>query len=357
VFRIALVGILSLINSTTVMALATEQVGNAPIRRSLGESDELLTTVNVHSRVYWREINGNPTYYFKGSPKDLNEAIRNFAKITVEKREIILLPGTGETKTFGGKNVPFDWSVHVPMGLHRGGDSDVADNRATLTIYINVPLPPSLVDAVKFRDWIAQLDNGSFKIRDKATKQIEAIGPAGAGMIRDAIKSGPSAEARDRLERLLVSASTDIRIDTIEFPDGIAVVSVETLLKRCRKEMSNSSHDLRGAALSVMGNYGDIPDEILPSIEKAIKEEKHEYPLRCAVGVASRLGTKARPLLPVLRERAKSDDDNVRVACQHAIDEIEKAASVPVDESSSKTQATVRKEIRNFVEKKGMADK
>jgi hypothetical protein len=79
-----------------------------------------------------------------------------------------------------------------------------------------------------------------------------------------------------------------------------------------------------------------------------LKEEKHEYPIRCACSVACRVGTAGKPLLPALRELLKSDDKNVVNFAQYAIDAIEKAKETPVDEAEAKKQSTIRKEIQAF---------
>src|SRR5262245_56075695 len=88
-----------------VHALATDQLGNAPIGPGWGFDAKLLAAVNVEERVYWCEVNGNPTFFFKGGPKAVNEAIRRFAAIPADKREIILLPGPGATRTFDKKPI------------------------------------------------------------------------------------------------------------------------------------------------------------------------------------------------------------------------------------------------------------
>jgi hypothetical protein len=106
-----------------VFALATEQLGNKPIGLSWDFGAKLLEAVNVEERVYWYEVNGNPTFFFKGGPKELNQAIRRFAAIPHDKREIVLLPGPGAIQTFDKKPVTFDWSLHVPMGFYFGGES------------------------------------------------------------------------------------------------------------------------------------------------------------------------------------------------------------------------------------------
>lgn len=108
---------------------------------------------------------------------------------------------------------------------------------------------------------------------------------------------------------------------------------------------------MRGIAASWLGSYHDAaPDEVIRDLEKVLKAEKHEYPLRCAAGSASRLGAAGKPLLPALRAAMKTDDKSVRESCQYAIDLIEKASPDPADGAAGKTRATVRREVRALVE-------
>jgi len=88
-----------LIAPASVLALATDQYGNKPIGPGWNFDAQLLDAVNVNARVYWFEVNGNPYFYFKGTPKELNEAIRLFAAIKHEKKEIILFSGRGTAKS------------------------------------------------------------------------------------------------------------------------------------------------------------------------------------------------------------------------------------------------------------------
>src|SRR5262249_51255932 len=156
-----------------------------------------------------------------------------------EKKEIILLPGPGERQTLQGKPVAFDWSVHVPMGLKFDGDSEVADTRATLTIHITTARPPALGDPAKARKWIADLGSDDFKTREMAAKELAALGPSVASMLRDSLKGGASAEVRDRLERVLASVSVGLSLDVLNLPDGVPVIDLETLLARYRKALSD----------------------------------------------------------------------------------------------------------------------
>jgi len=340
--------LLTLALPSAAHALATESLGNSPIGAGWGFDSKLLAVVNVHARVYWYEVNGNPYFFFKGETKELNEALTAFAKLDAEKKEIILIAGAGETKTLGGKPVAFDWCVHVPMGLHFGGDSDVADTRATFTIHIPNPLPPAVTDRAKVRGWIADVNSDDFKTRAKATAELETLGPSVAASIREALKDKLPADARDRLERVLAQISGPITLNALNLPDKIPVIGVENLLERSRKGLSDKDSHARGIAASSLVRHRVPTAEILPDLEKVLKEEKNEYPLRCATGSASVLGEEGRPLLPALRALLKSEDKNVVNAAQYAIDAIEKAKAVAADQEDVKKRAQIRKEIREF---------
>jgi hypothetical protein len=332
-------------------ALATEQLGNKPIGPGWGFDGKLLAAVNMDERVYWYEVNGNPFFFFKGGPKALNEAIRRFAAIPAEKREIILIAGPGRTHTLTRTQVvAYDWCLHVPMGLKLGGDSLIADTRATLTIYIEASRPPAPADPAKVRQSIKDLASDDFTTRAKASRELEAIGAPVAASIREALKDTRSPEARDRLEKVLARVSGTITLDVLELPEGIPVIGVETHLERCRKELSNKDHHVRGQAASGLAAHKPLAAEIVPDLEKVLKTETHEYPLRCAASIASTIGAEAKSLLPALRAGLKNEDKNVQNFFQYAIDAIEKAKPEVVSEAEAKTRAAIRKEIREFIE-------
>ena len=328
-----------------VQAWGSEQLGNAPLREF---DSPLFAAVNVPERVYYYEVNGNPAFFFKGGPQAVNAAVRRFAALPAERREIVLVPGPGVTRTFDRKPVAYDWSLHVPMGLRFGGDSEVADTRATLTIHITAPVPPPPADPAKVKRWIGELNSDDFKTRERAAKELTAAGPAVAALVREALKDTRAVEARERLERVLAALSTEIRLDLLELPNDIPVVGPETLLGRARRELSNKSPEVRGYAASSLWHPAATAEDVLPDLEKVLKDEKGEYPLRCAMSVAAQLGAAARPLLPALREHLTSDDKNVRHMARSAIEMIEAAKP----EAELWTRAVIRKEIREFVERR-----
>jgi hypothetical protein len=349
--------VLALACPAATFGLATEQFGNGRITMGLGFDGTVTKAVNVESRVYWYEVNGNPTFFFKGGPKELNEALRHFAAIHHDKKEIILLPGPGLAYSLGRKEVPYTWSLHVPGGLHFGGDSEVADTRATLTIHITDPAPAAPTDPAKIKKWIADLNSDGFKVRDEASRQIEAVGPPAAALLREALKAKPSAEARDRIERLLEKANSTVRLDVLDLPADVPVISLETLMSRARTELSNSDPNVRGYAIGHLTHRSASPEEILPDVEKMVKDEKHEYPLRCAIGCATHLSFTARPLIPILQERMKTTDENVINSCKYAIDVLEKAKPEAHPEAEVKARLALRADILKFVEARARSKK
>ena len=329
-------------------ALATEQLGNAPISGGLNFGAEVLAAVNLPSRVYWYEVNGNPTFFFRGDIRELNEALRKFAAIPAEKREIILVPGAGETTTLTREQrIAYNWSLHVPLGDRLGNDDDVGDVRATFTIHIAAPRPAP-VSRDEVQKWVAQLDGADFKARERASKALEALGPGAALPLREAVKTVATPEARERIERLL-RGMNGIGLDQLELPSGVAVIGPEPLLERARRGLKKADGNLRGhAALALVGRYPDA-EEVLPDLLKFLANEEHEYALRCAASALARLGAASKPALPTMREQLRSKDQSVVHSFQQAIEMIEKAQGTGPSEEEVKTRRVIRADIAAFV--------
>jgi hypothetical protein len=333
-------------------ALATEQLGNAPIRGGLNFGAELLSAVNLTSRVYWYEVNGNPTFFFRGDVHELNEALRKFAAIPAEKREIILVPGAGETTTLTREQrIPYDWSLHVPMGLRIDKDDDVGDVRASFTIHIPAPRPAP-VASEEVQKWVSQLDTDDFKTRERATKTLEALGAGAALPLREAAKTVTTPEARERIERLLRGMSR-ISLDLLELPNGISVIGPATLLERGRDGLKKADPSLRGRAVLALVHRCADADEVLADLLKFLKQEEHEYALRCTASAFASLGAAAKPALPNMREHIHSKDQNVVHSFQQAIEAIEKAEGSGPSEEEVKKRRLIRQEIAAFVKAHG----
>jgi hypothetical protein len=333
--------------STPAFALRSIMTGNAPLGPESGLDKEVLAAFNVPERVVLSNgpMPGDYDVYFHGGPKALNEALRRFAAIRAGKHEVILMPFPAKPFSFGKESYPYDWMIHFPGG--RVAEPELV----TMTVYIPNPGPPTPSDSTAARKWIADLGNDNFKVRERAAKELAALGPSAAGLFREALKGSLTAEARERLEKLLADVSQDLRVDTLDLPAGLTVVGPDDLLARARKLLAHKAGHIRGDGAVKLAECGVPAEEVVPELEKMLKSES-EWESHAAYGAvwgAYRLGAAAKPLLPALRTAAGAKDKDFAKACQQLIDAIEKAKDDPVPEADAKKRAAIRKEIRELL--------
>jgi hypothetical protein len=346
--RCALLGLVAtLAGPAPAFALREVVVGNAPLS---GYHKELLALLNVEERVYLEDgpLGSMVTAYFHGGPTAVNQALRRFAALPADKHEIHLRPAPGPALEFGKKPIPYEWVVYSPppKGGRRGG---AVESRATLTIYIPEPLPPAPADPKAVRGWIAELGSDDFKTRERAAKELTAVGPSAAALLREALRGKSSAEARDRMEKILAGMSTTLRLDVLELPAGVPVVSMDDLMTEARKGLADKDPVRRGHAAGALVEPGPPADEVLPDLEKLLKTETDANPVCGAMWAANRLGAGAKPLLPLMRAAADKADKNMAQAFRQVIDGIERAKAEPVPEAEAKKWATIRAQIKDFV--------
>jgi hypothetical protein len=77
-------------------------------------------------------------------------------------------------------------------------------------------------DPQKIAQWIADLDNDKFAVREKATRELEKQGDSTQPALRKALENHPKPEARKRLERLTETDRPDL------YPLGVGVMKIET---------------------------------------------------------------------------------------------------------------------------------
>jgi hypothetical protein len=350
---ILLAALSALILPGPAFALREVIVGNQPLPPGFVADKELLAALNVEERVFLSQnsMGGSLDVYFKGGPKALNAAFRQLAAIAAQKREVIVRPGPAKSMDFAKKVIAYDWVLEVTgldTGARRGRQAGLA---VTLTVYVPEPLPPPVPDPARARAWIADLGSDDFKTRERAARELTDLGPAVAPVLRDALAGRLSPEARDRVGKIRADLSREIRPDVLEVPDGVTVVSLDDLLARHRKAMADKDPATRGHGVGYLALTGVPAEDVLPDVEKMLKTETHPSALAGAAWAAGHLGAAARPLLPLLGEAAKSADKGVASTAKQSIEVIEKAKPQPaVPEAEAKKRATIRKEIREFVE-------
>ena len=87
------------------------------------------------------------------------------------------------------------------MPINRGFPGERDERAATLTIYIPEPLLPALADETKAKKWIGELGSDDFKTRALASKELAALGPPVAKLLRESLKGKLSIERAIALRR------------------------------------------------------------------------------------------------------------------------------------------------------------
>jgi HEAT repeats len=337
------------------LGLATEHHGNAPIGPGWNFPADVVRVANLPSRVYWREINGDPMFFFRGNTAALNQALEAFAQIQGEK-EILLVPAPSDVRTLvERKPVPCDWELHAPNGFYvhfarQEKGTQVMTKHPRLTIYVTFAGTAPSVDAKQVTQWIAELNSEQFTVRDNANKELEKLGRAAASLLRKAKEGRPSPEQLRRIDALL-DKLVGIDLDQIRFPAGVKIVSPRELRSRYVEGLKSDSGDIRGHALGGLGEQARFTDQVIPILVDALKNDKHEYVRRSAASALARLGKRSTAALPTLKAGLNDPDVNIRNSFETAIDWIEH----PKDEQPTKEQLrereTLAREIDQFCEK------
>lgn len=329
VFRLTATVLLLSIGTAKVLALATEHFGNHPMPPGWGEQlvpRELMPLANHPSRFYWREINGDPQFFYRGNTATMNEALKLFAAKTL--CEVVLLPGPRDVQSLTGeKRMRCDWDLHPPGGLfsfraEKEKGTNVITKVPTLTIYVGIIPPEKPADAKQLERWLTDLDSAEFIVREGAAKELEKLGNAAGPALQKALAGKPSAETRRRIE-LLLQQLDGIDLDQLKIPDGMKVIGAEQLRERYMQGLKSDDSDIRGHAVGGLGRLHDYGDDILPTLLDLLKQEKHEWVRRYVASVLSGMGAKAKAALPILKAGMDDPDQNVRNFFKHAIESIE----------------------------------
>jgi hypothetical protein len=92
------------------------------------------------------------------------------------------------------------------------GDDVLRGYKAALTLlagpaesvpFLQQRLQPAAVDAKRLANLLADLDSGRYEVRNKATRELEALGEAVEANLRQALAGPPPAEVHARLKQLL----------------------------------------------------------------------------------------------------------------------------------------------------------
>jgi hypothetical protein len=103
-----------------VEAMGTETVGRpAPLANQPDWAPGLRDTLDNANRVYSVLVNGNETFYYRGTIPEMNNALAKYGDVEQKGLRIIVQQGMGQTKMLDGTTeVAYDWSINVPSGLY-----------------------------------------------------------------------------------------------------------------------------------------------------------------------------------------------------------------------------------------------
>jgi hypothetical protein len=322
------------------LALGEEGFGNAPRPQQPDWADGVVDVVNLKSRVYFRWVNGNEDFFYRGDALALNEALRRFALINDDARQVILLPGSGRAQTFQGKQVEFEFQFHVPSGIYR---AVTKRTHPVLTVYINAAKPQP-IDRKLVERWLPDLHSESFKTRERAEQELQKLGRDARPHLRSARESQTTAEGRRRID-VLLQRMTGIDVTDLEIPTGVTIVTPDDLLTTHLKELKNVDTHVAGMAVHDLSNLALYSNKVVPALIEATRKGNHEYLRRGAASGLAHIGSAAKSAVAALKEGLEDPDANIKNSFQSAIERIESAKDEAGQDERVKNERAILKEI------------
>jgi hypothetical protein len=269
--------IAGLVGARPAWAVGSEHLGSEPFPNGPGYSPDRLALVNLPSRVYWREINGDHQFFYRGDTAALNEALKSFAAVELDRREVVLRPGPGETRTFADQPVPYNWEVHMPGGLvlairqrALAKGVEVFPTRPRMTVYVGSGID---LDAIQVPARVRVLD-----LKDLERRYLDGL----------------------NLPLLAAPNVTDM--------DVLKTAQADRTL-------------IRGQSALALGELGVTAEDAVGTLATLL-DDAEVYVRDCTVDALGRLGPLARPALPALRRRFNDADPNHRTQIERAINRI-----------------------------------
>jgi hypothetical protein len=313
---------------SVALALREELFGNEPLGAVPGWPPGLREVVNLRSRVYFLGGDGPNICYFRGSAKDLQEALDKFARIQEGKCPLYLVPGPAQTHSFGGRTIAFNWQLYLGVGAYRTRSTK---QLPVLRVYVDIPGPrPLKVDPETVQRWLAELDSDSFQTRDRARQELARLGNDAKPLYRAALKGAMTLEKRRRLEGLLSALPARYDVSDFEVPAGMTFLTVDDLLAQNLKKLPDPNTFEEGTldALAALEPYSD---KIVPALASFLDRHKSEWLRHGAARALAEIGFRARTALPVLKEGHTDPDLNIRKTFQMAIDKVEQSRDGPAE--------------------------
>jgi hypothetical protein len=270
----------------------------------------------------------------------VNEALRKYAAVRADVRQLILLPGSGKTHSFDRKPIPFDWQLQVPGGRNGGMI------HAVMTVYINGTKPRPL-EPKQVEKWLDDLNSELFRTRDKANRELQKLGNDAKPFLRAALKPASTLEARRRIEALL-DKLRDLDVTDLEIPKGVTVISVDDLLAAGLQALKDPSSNVRWLAVWDLSSLAPYSEQVVPALADLFKSDQDNQ-VRCvAATYLGNVAVQAKSAVADLKKGLEDPDANIRSACQKALEQIASAKDTPQQEERLRRDLAIAKEINEF---------
>jgi len=323
-----------------VLALGTESFGNAPAVAQPGWAAGIVDVVNLQSRVYSHWVNGNENFYYRGDAQALSAALRQFAAVKAQMREVIVLPGAGKAHSFHHKPIDFDWKLHVPSGIYR---SVAKKKHAVMTLYIGA-LKPRPVDDKQVKSWLTDLASETFKTREHAGQDLRKLGNDARPHLRAALKAKPPIDVQRRIEDLLARLRP-YDVSDLDIPKGLTMLTVDDLLAAGLEDLKDPGRQARSFAVQELQPLAAYSDKVVPALVEAFKNDKDDHVRRIAAACLAGAGSAAKTAEGTLREGLNDPDASIRDACQRGLDNIAKCANQAEEEARLRRELAIIAEI------------
>jgi hypothetical protein len=333
---------------SAAFALAFEVVGNAPMARQGQWAPGVVDIVNLKTRVYAYLGDGQHIFYFRGDAAAVNEALRLYGSVRDDERKLILLPGSGKTKSFGQEPIPFACQLQVPGSLRSKAHATV------MTVYIS-GFKPRPVEAKPVEKWLGDLNSEMFKTRDQASRELQKLGNDAKPFLSAALKPGSTLEARRRIEILLQKLS-DLDVTDLEIPKGLTVVRIKEQVDKGLEALKSADRNVRAFAVWDLSPLAPYSERVVPALADVVKNDQDKDNRRIAAERLAIAAVHAKSAVAVLKKGLEDSDKTVRDACHNTLEVIDRVQVTPEQEEQTRRERAIAKEIDEFDEFKEGGD-
>jgi hypothetical protein len=325
------------------LALAFETFGNDLVNNQPDWVEGVVDVVNLKTRVYSMWADGMHYFFYRGGAPAVNETLRKYAAVRADAHQVILLPGSGKTKSFDGQPIAFDCQLDVPVGRYLG---KYKGKNPVMTVYIHGTKPRPL-EPKQVEKWLADLNSELFKTRDKANRELQKLGNDAKPFLRAALKPGATLEARRRIEALLEKLR-ELDVTDLEMPKGVTVISVYDLLAAGLQNIKDADSRVRRVAAWDLCSLAPYSEHVVPALADLLKNDKDRFVRQAAANSLGGAAIQTTSALAVLKEGLEDQDVFVRSACQEALERIDNTKDTPEQQERRRRELAIAKEINEF---------